>query len=52
LDSSELGKTLDFDPPALIVGQMQLKHIHLVLNHLIDVPLDEFLGKKVAADVE
>jgi hypothetical protein len=48
----EVGPLLDLDPPALIVGEMQVQPVHLVQRDQIDVPLDVVRREEVARDVE
>ena len=52
---SDVGKArvaLDFDAPALVLGEVPVKAIHFVFGHQVEVALHEFHIKKVAADVQ
>src|SRR5712671_3038449 len=51
-DSSQLGTRVDLNSPALIVGQMKVKHIELVERHQIDVLLDFLDREKVARRID
>src|SRR4029077_822378 len=43
---------VDGDPPALVVGQVQVEVVDLVAGHLVDVALDLRDGEEVPRDVE
>ena len=43
---------LDFDPPALIIGQVHVKPIELIERDQVDVLLYELLRHEMAGDVE
>ena len=51
-DLGEARVALDFDAPALVLGEVPVKAVHFVLRHQVEVALDEFNVKKVAADVQ
>ena len=51
-DLSEARVALDFDAPALVLGEVPVKAVHFVLGHQVEVAFDEFDVKKVAADVQ
>ena len=51
-DCGKLGVLLDFDPPALVFGQVPMKNVHLVVRQQVDVSLDELFGHEVPAAVE
>ena len=51
-DGSELGILLDFDAPALVVGEMPVEGVHVVESKHVDVGLDAVDGEEVAAHVE
>ena len=48
----ELGVTVNFDAPALVVGQMPMESVEFVSGHEVEVPLDLLDGEEVATDIE
>ncbi len=51
-DLGQLRVAGDFEPPAGIVGQVQLQHVQLVARHLVDELEHLGLAEEVAADVD
>jgi len=53
--SADLGQPrvlLDFDPPALVVGQVHLQAVEFVLGHHVDKPQHVVLGQEVPRRVD
>ena len=48
----QLRVAADLDPPALVVGQVQVQHVELVHREEVDEPEDLALGLEVPGDVE
>ena len=51
-DLGELGILLDFDSPALVLGEMPVETVHFVDCHEVEDLLDFLDGEEVAAAVE
>ena len=44
--------TLDFDPPTLVVGQMEMQGVEFVVCHKVDMSLDLVDGEKMSGRVK
>ena len=51
-DGGELGIAFDLDAPALIVGQVPVKHVHVVQRQQVDEFLDEVHPPEVSRAVQ
>src|SRR5262249_57553962 len=51
-DLGELGILLDLDPPALIVGEVELEPVELVDREQVDEVLELLDGEEVAPGIE
>ena len=49
---SQLWQRGNFEPPALVVRQMQMKGVHLVHGHDFEKTNDKVFVKEVASDIE
>ena len=48
----EFGPFLDFNPPSLVIGEVEMKHVDVVQGKHVDVLFDEIHAEEVAAHVE
>ena len=51
-DVRQLGVPADLDPPALVLGEVPVEHVHPVERQRVDVLLHELHGEEVTARVE
>ncbi len=50
--ADELGVLLDFDAPALVLGEVPVEHVQLVLGHQVDDLENDVLAEEMAAVVD